>query len=117
MSYDSIEEKVDSLTSKGDFEGAVNLLKKITDPELRINICYSALAGLAVARAIEEYGEVAVLEDKEKYERAKIGLEDLPPHAILYKDPDDNVHGLEDMMDFIPEDNPLKQYYNEIDQE
>jgi len=117
MDYNTIENRVHSLTKENRFEEAVNLLKKITDLESKIKICYGALVGFAICKVIDEYGEVALLEDKEEYERAKKGMEDLPPHAILYKDENDDVHGLDDMLDFVPEDNPLKRYYLEINED
>ncbi len=114
MKSSPIEERIYSFACKERFEEAINLLKKITDSELRIQVCYNVLIGFAISIAIKEYGGVVVLEDKDKYERAKIGLEDLPPYAILYKDTDDNIQGLEDMLDFVPEYHPIKQYYFKI---
>ena len=114
MSKENLRKKVDMLLSDRNYSGIVNLLKKIQDEQLRLQTCYVTLVCLGMERAIEEYGRVTVLEDKEKYERAKIGLEDLPPHAVLYRHPDDTLEGEDEMLDFVSEDNPLKQYFREI---
>jgi len=117
MNNYSIEERIYDLTNKSKFEDAVSLLISIVDLEVRIQICYQALTCLAISKVTDEYGEVVMMEDKDEYENAKRGIGNYSPHMVLFRDQDDTVHGLDDMLDFIPEDNPLKQYYHKIEED
>lgn len=117
MTEDYITERLESFVARGLYDQAVQLIRVIRNSEWRIELCRSALADDAIDRAIGEYGGVVVLEDEDKYKRAKIGMEDLSPHAVLYRDENGELHGIEDMIDFIPEDNPLKQLYRELESE
>ncbi len=108
---------VNSFVKIEDYNGAVNILKKIKNKKMRVDVCYMALFLDAADRVMIEHGEITIMKDREKYERAKKGLEDTSPHNILLvENMDDNspVEGIEEMFDFVPDDNPLKQYYFEI---
>jgi len=108
-----IEKEFASLVSKNKFDEAINLLEKIVDEESRINICKTMLAVYAISRATKIYGEVAVINDKEEYEKAKKdGIENLPPEAVLYSDSKtDEMVGVSEMIKrFVPTNNPLRKY-------
>jgi len=117
MKDTSLADRVNILASEGEFEKVVDLLKRTSDSKLSLQICYDTLVSIGILRAIEEYGKVTILDDRQQYERAKRGMEDFPPHAVLYRGPDDVMDGADDMLDFVPEDNPLKQYFQQISQD
>ena len=120
MSRNQLIKRFHALVNEGYYKGAISILERIKDKQTQIYTCFMALAAEGVKRAIEEHGAVHVLRDKEEFERAKIGLEDVSPYAVLHVDGLDNegdVEGLEEMLDFVPDDNPLKQYYQELEQE
>jgi len=110
----AIEEFIDSLVCENNFEEAVALLKTISDKEEQRRVCFLTLSTYGAGLAAAEYGEVRIIQDKGEYEKIKRGMGDFAPNAVLYVDGDENVHGLEEMLDFIPEDNPMKQFYMKI---
>lgn len=116
MACENISKMLSELIVHEKYAEAINILNSIKDEQKRREECFAQLAVLGMERAIEEYGEVTVLDDKEKYERAIAGMEDIPPHAVIYRNPKtDDMDGLERMVDFVPEDNPLKQYWRKIE--
>ena len=115
MDEEYVLNKLAKLTMEDRYDEAVSLLRSIGDEEKRLELCRWTLIGDGISRAIEEYGEVFVLDDREKYERARKGMEDIPPHAVIYRDPvTDEVDGLENIIDFIPSDNPVMLFYKEL---
>ncbi len=114
MSQNQKIKKFHKLVINGNYLAAIGVLKRIKNKQVQIDECYMAVTGLGIMRACDEYGEVKVYGNKEEYDRAKIGLDDCSPYAVLYGGnfaKETEVEGLEDMLDFVPEDNPLKQYY------
>jgi hypothetical protein len=113
-------EKIYSFIDSKDYEGIVKYLEAMIDKEERKEICKVALTILGMQKAMEEYGSVRIIGNKEEYEKAKMGLSDCSPNNILYvKDlnEDSSVEGIEEMIDFVPEDNPIKMYYRDITEE
>ena len=111
MPIDNLFSIVNELVESQNYEKALKIINNIKDKERRVKLCYELLICEGLSRAIGEYGEVYILKDKDKYERAKMGMEDLPPHAVIYGDENGMAHGLDNFLDFIPKDNPLKEYY------
>lgn len=112
MAEDYIEERLKSFVERGLYDQAIGLIRRIRDPERRVELYFSAVAWDILNRITEEYGKIVILDDKAEYERAKIGMEDCSPYAVLYQD-ENGLHGIEDMLDFILEDNPLIQLCRE----
>lgn len=112
--WEESRDKLYSFLDKEDYEGAVQFLETIKDKGKRKELCFLGLSIEGMKKAMAEYGSVVITPDKEKYERAKSGLEeDIGPYNVLHvKDFDKNskVEGIEEMLDFVPEDNPLKKF-------
>ncbi len=109
-------DKLYSFLDNEDCEGAVQFLETIEDKEKREDLCSLGLLIEGAKKAIDEYGEIRVTSDREKYERAKMGLEDMSPHTVLHTqgfNPESELESVETMIDFVPEDNPLKKYWRE----
>ncbi|MBR9691410.1 hypothetical protein GOV06_01365 [Candidatus Woesearchaeota archaeon] len=111
-----IELSIEDLAGEDRFEEIIDLVRTILDKEKQRQICFITLATYGTALAANEYGRVIMINDKKEYERAKQGMEDVSPHAVLYIDKHENVHGLEGMLEFVHEDNPLIKYYRELDE-
>jgi len=118
MSKD-FQDKVDVIVGhyeNKDYSSAIKYLEQIEDIEERKSLCFFVLAVKGMEKAMVEHGHIEIISNKEKYEKAKSGMEDVSPHAVIHAEgfkPDSPVEGLEDMLDFIPEDDPLKIYYRE----
>ena len=81
---------------------------------------FTFLTAIKNQRFLRFQGAVAhrFFDDKEEYERAKMGMADVPPYAILYRGEDDVMQGVEDLVEsFVPEGNPLRRYYEGLVQE
>ena len=90
------------------------MLKGIPSHDEMIKICHELLSLEAIAYAVNEFGEVLVMENREEYERGRAGMGDCSPYNVLYRDPKtDEVDGLEYIIDLVPLDNPLKRFYLE----
>ena len=111
-----IRDKVNNLASKRRYYEAVQELKKIKKIEDRISECYNALTIIGTVIAINQYGRVYFIENREEYERIKKGLDkEIPSQAALYRNiKNDEIEGLESMFEIVPGVNPLKQYYEEL---
>lgn len=113
--YEILTEKAAQLLAKKKYEEVLVLLNGIPRYDDRIQMCYELLSLEAVVNAINEFGEVRVMENREEYERTRAGMGDFSPYAVLYRNPKtDYVDGLEEMIDLVPLDNPLKRFYLEI---
>ncbi|MDD5192419.1 MAG: hypothetical protein PHH54_06160 [Candidatus Nanoarchaeia archaeon] len=110
----AIISKINGMIKNQDYLKAIDCLEKIKNIDKRIEICSEALSFLGVEKAVEKYGRVVIYENKEDYDLAKKGLAGISPDALLYRDKDDLMCGLEDMLNFIPDDNPIKRYLNMI---
>ena len=122
MNFDQIIDEVSDLVCKEKYLEAIKRLDKITNLKERKAISFGVLAGLAISRTIEEYGRVKLIEDREEYERIKIGLDsEIPARAVLFlntktKIAEEIVEGIEDLVDnTIPENNLLRDYYNTLE--
>ena len=72
MADEDIEIMVHNLCQKGDYQKAVDVILQVEDSE-RLNLCWNALLGDAMGRAIAEYGSIMIFNDRRKYEKAKAG--------------------------------------------
>ena len=102
-------------SKRGDYEGMVRAVKCVLDLKERQQLCFSLLACMGMVRAVDVYGKIFIIDDREKYERARMGLENVPPEIVFFKDRQDNLHDPERLTGFVPEDNPLKKYWREIE--
>ena len=109
------DKRLFSLLDNKDYEGVVRFLKVIEDEERRSDLCLLALAICGIEKIYEEYGGIRLTKDEEEFEQAKIGLGELPPNTVFYEDGKGFLHGAEIMLDFVNEDNLIKQYWKEID--
>jgi len=98
-----------------DYGGMVRAVKCVPDLRERQQLCFSLLACIGMVRAVDEYGSIVIIDDREKYERARSGLENVPPEIVFFKDGRDCLHDPERLTDFVPEDNPLKKYWRGIE--
>lgn len=107
---------IETLVGEGNFDEAVRQIKKIKDKRERIRFCLESIMHIGYLKAEEEFGEVKVFEDRGAYERAKKGMDDCSPYAVLLIE-GDRVHGLEEMTELVPEDNPLVVYFHSFSEE
>ena len=108
---------ISALLKDKKYNKAISALGQIRDLEERKNLCFWALGMYGLLLALEEHGRVAIAENREKYERAKAGLEDISPYTVLEKR-DGAITGecLSKILDFIPEDNLVKQYWYRLNE-
>lgn len=118
MSKD-FQDKVDVIVGhyeNKDYSSTIKYLEQIEDIEERKSLCFFVLAVKGMEKAMVEHGHIKIISNKEKYEKAKSGMEDVSPYAVIHVEgfkPESPVEGLEEMLDFIPDDDPLKIYYRE----
>jgi len=107
--------KATKLATEDNYAGAVDYLRKIKDREYAAQVCSDICLGIGLTFVLARGDDIRVLEDRDLYDRSKRGeVPEIPPYAVLFKGPDDEMDGVDDIIDQIPDDNPLKQYYREI---
>ena len=111
---DAIALRINGAIDSGDYNKALGVLNWIRDTERRRKLCTYALMRDGLGRAHEEFGKVLRLTDYEQYLSAKRGMENMSPYAVLFED-NEGVYGLEDMIDLVPDDNPVKQLWRELE--
>jgi len=101
-----------SLTVEGDYDSVIGILDGIRDLQLREDLCFGVLNVMAMRKALDEYGEFQILKSREEWELARTGfLDNVDSRVVLYTE-NEMICGIEDLLDLVPEDNPLKKYYN-----
>jgi len=107
-----IESEIRETYRKGDFKKAADTIRDIADPCERFKQCFNAVLGHALDKMMAEYGKIMIYNQRDKYEEAKRGMADISPHAALLNE--DDLVDIKDMLDFVPDDNPIKQLFYEL---
>ena len=103
---------IEDLVAKGDFEGAVELIKGLGDFSLRWEMCVRGVIHVGFLKAEEELGEIVILKDREEYEKSKRGMGKYPPDGVLLSEEDGNiVEGISTIVEFVSENNPLMKSF------
>jgi len=112
-----LSDRITSLIKEERFEDALKVLKTIPERQNQLYVGYANLVAYASSRIVEEYGGLCIMEDRNEYEKAKSGLGDCSPHQVLFEDANGNLEGTDEILDIIPDENPLKKYVIELGQE
>ena len=114
------DRKVSELMRKGQFDAALDHVKRIATPEKQEHILFGNLAAYATSILVHEGGtyRVQFVTDREEYERLRSVAGPLnKAKMILFQDPQTgNIEGLEEVIEaVIPLDNPLLMYLNSLE--
>jgi len=111
-----LENRIFQLIDEEDYGGVIQILDNIEEIEKRKEFCGLAIAITGLKKVMDEYGEVAVTKDREAYERGRMEIGEFSPYQIFFED-EEGMFNVKEILDFIPEDNSLKLYYKELEQE